>query len=336
MRFSTLVALALVTTLLIDLFSFRAGTLTTRLPDNPEKVSNTQIPEKDVVILLATGDVMLGRSVNIRTKTAGDFNYPYLFVKEELTKADIALINLEGPLVENCPTITSGFTFCGDIKHIEGLVGAGIDVVNTANNHILNFGDPGLQTTNKVVTEHRLTLSNSVGPNYLNVKGMRFAFLGYNDLDYPTGNDLEKEKLLIKPQLSQARKNADIVVISIHWGNEYQSSPSARQKDLAHFLVDSGADLVIGNHTHWVQPVEEYKDKIITYSHGNFIFDQTWSEETKEGVVGKYTFFERKIIDVDFLPVYIEKIGQPKFVQDARGQRIIEKMRKESTGLTTP
>lgn len=288
------------------------------------------LPKDKTVTLLATGDVMLGRSVNIKTKRAADFSYPYKHSQDELKTADIALINLEVPLVENCPIINSGFTFCADVKHIDGLAAAGIDVVNTANNHILNFGYTGLETTNRVVAKHGLTLSNAAGPNYLNVKGTNFAFLGYNDLDYPTSLNLEKEKQLIKVQIAQAKQNADIVVVSMHWGNEYQSRPSARQRDLAHFIVDSGADLVVGNHPHWVQPVEVYHGKIIAYSHGNFIFDQTWSEKTKEGVVGKYTFFENRIVDIDFLPIYIEEIGQPKFIKDARGEKILFEMLKES------
>lgn len=318
--------------LLIDLFFFSSNKLTSGPLETRNLEPNN--PKGEAITLLATGDVMLGRTVNIRVGVVGDFNYPYQFVKDELTKADVSLINLEGPLIENCPIINSGFTFCGDIKHIDGLVDAGIDVVNTANNHILNFGNLGLETTNKVVREHGLTLSNSVGPNYLNVGRMRFAFLGYNDLDYPTGSDLEKEKLLIKPQLSQARENADIIIVSMHWGNEYQSYPSVRQKELAHFLIDSGADLVVGNHPHWVQPVEVYKDKVITYSHGNFIFDQTWSEETKEGVIGKYTFFADGKISFEFLPIYIEEVGQPKIDYGPRGKRILDEMASESAKLT--
>lgn len=352
MKFFTLTSFVLSFFLLIDLFLFQTkqenkpaqvvqeASLLSKvvtLEDifNPNHNPGDSLPKNEVITLLATGDVMLGRSVNIKTKATGDFNYPYQHTKDELAMADISLINLEGPLVENCPIINSGFTFCGGTKHIEGLVNAGIDVVNTANNHILNFGNTGFETTNKLVKGHNLILSNQYGANYLKVKGATFAFLGYNDLDYPTNADLEKEKQVIKTHIEQAKSQSDVVVVSTHWGNEYQNQPSARQRDLAHFIIDSGGDLVIGTHPHWIQPIEVYKDKIVAYSHGNFIFDQTWSEKTKEGVVGKYTFFQNKIIDVDFLPIYIEQIGQPKFILGGdRGKKILDEMRKESIFFT--
>ncbi|EKD67007.1 MAG: hypothetical protein ACD_48C00640G0003, partial [uncultured bacterium] len=98
------------------------------------------------------------------------------------------------------------------------------------------------------------------------------------------------------------------------WGEEYTATPSARQKELAHFIIDSGADLILGNHPHWIQPPEVYSGKYIMYAHGNTIFDQMWSEETKIGVIGKYTFSGMRLVDVEFIPTYIQDYGQPTLV----------------------
>jgi poly-gamma-glutamate synthesis protein (capsule biosynthesis protein) len=94
--------------------------------------------------------------------------------------------------------------------------------------------------------------------------------------------------------------------------------------------IDAGADLVIGNHPHWIQPVELYNGKLITYAHGNFVFDQEWSLETKQGVVGRYTFYDTQLVDVEFLPVLIENYGQPHFLMGAEKQFILDHMYSES------
>ena len=99
---------------------------------------------------------------------------------------------------------------------------------------------------------------------------------------------------------------------------------------LGHFTIDSGADLVIGNHPHWIQPIEIYKGKLITYAHGNFVFDQEWSLKTKQGVVGKYTFYDNQLVDVEFLPIQIENYGQPFFLAGQAKKSILESMKIQS------
>lgn len=100
------------------------------------------------------------------------------------------------------------------------------------------------------------------------------------------------------------------------------------------YTIDSGADLVIGNHPHWVQPVELYKGKLITYAHGNYIFDQMWSDETKIGVLGKYTFYENQLIDVEYIPIKIEYYGQPYVLNGVDKEKILESMKEESIILS--
>lgn len=354
MKFFTFISLALFVVLLINIFFFTANKQRSNLTQpafQQKEVGQLQsievatleqvfdndynpadfLPQDKIITLLATGDVMVGRAVNVKAKSLNDYNYPYKEVLPYLQGADITLINLEGPVVEDCPQIDHGFTFCGNVQHITEIANAGIDVVNLENNHILNYGKTGLETTVRLLKQHNLTLSDSTEAHYLETKATRFAFLGYNDLNYPTNTDLEKEN--IQKDIAQAKGSASFIIVSMHWGNEYQSQPTKRQITLGHFLIDAGADLVIGNHPHWVQPIEVYKERVIVYSHGNFIFDQTWSEKTKEGIIGRYTFFENKIIDADFLPVYIEQVGQPKLATGDRGKKIQEEMKNESIFL---
>ncbi len=130
----------------------------------------------------------------------------------------------------------------------------------------------------------------------------------------------------IASDIKSADTTSDIVIVQFHWGNEYTMEITERQRMLAHLAIDSGADLIIGNHPHWVQPVEIYKGKFIAYAHGNFVFDQEWSPETKQGVVGKYTFFDGELVDAEFLPIQIENYGQPHFLTGQPAKEILKRM----------
>lgn len=111
---------------------------------------------------------------------------------------------------------------------------------------------------------------------------------------------------------------------------EYTDQPTQRQKELAHLAIDTGADLVIGNHPHWIQPVEIYKNKLIVYAHGNFVFDQMWSAKTREGIIGRYTFYGDRLIDAEFLPVQINDFGQPRFLTGETKSVLLEVLKQQS------
>ena len=166
------------------------------------------------------------------------------------------------------------------------------------------------------------------------MRGLTFAFLGYNDIGYKQEGISWADEAKIRTEIAEARKKSDVVVVTFHWGIEYQSQPNERQKFLGHLAIDSGADLVIGNHPHWVQPIEIYKDKLITYAHGNFVFDQEWSLKTKQGVIGKYTFYDNQLIDVEYLPILIENYGQPHFLTGDEKKIILENMKYQSEKLS--
>jgi poly-gamma-glutamate synthesis protein (capsule biosynthesis protein) len=141
-------------------------------------------------------------------------------------------------------------------------------------------------------------------------------------------------------QIAAAAGQADVVVAALHWGAEYVTIPQAapgiasdNPVEIAHLAVDSGADLVVGNHPHWVQGLEVYKDKLIVYSHGNFILDQMWSRETTIGVVGRYTFYDTKLVEAEFLPVIIEDYARPRPLEGTEAQAVLEGMRQASVAL---
>lgn len=274
------------------------------------------VAEPPTTTLIAAGDVMLGRSINYRSVKLNNFTWPFEKTANVLKNADIAFVNLESPFVENCPSTNVGMTFCEDARHIEGFIYAGIDIVNLANNHIGNFGQEGIKQTIRLLESNEiLPIGTTNGAVFKTVNSIRFTFLGYNDFASPAGiAQVKKEKIVA--DIANAKTKSDVIVVSFHWGNEYTDKPTKRQQELAYLAIDNGADLIIGHHPHWIQPAEQYKDKLIIYSLGNFIFDQGWSQKTKEGIVGKFEFSKTKLTDYELLPILIDNFGQPSFILD--------------------
>lgn len=279
---------------------------------------------RDKRTLITTGDIILARSVNAKEVKLKNFLWPFAKAAPFLKSADLTFINFESPLIPNCPIAEEGIKFCGDPQNLEGLISAGVDVVNLANNHLGDWGLSGIESTIKLLNGAGISTTGGGSLAFKNVKGLNFAFLGFNDLG--------GQKLDLCPQIKQAKNEAKIVVVAFHWGKEYTSQPTPRQKELGHSAIDCGADLVIGNHPHWIQPVEIYQNKAVIYAHGNFIFDQMWSQKTKEGIVAKFTFFEDKLLDVQFFPIQIENFGQPYFLEGEKKKEVLEEMEKLSVG----
>jgi poly-gamma-glutamate synthesis protein (capsule biosynthesis protein) len=305
-----------------------APTLSQIFSDNHAWTATLSAERKRVVI--ATGDVIPARVVNIQATKYNNFHWPFEKVADTLKTADITFINLETPLINDCPLTNEGFTFCGDAKNVEGLTFAGVDVASIANNHAGNYGPDGTGETMSALGRAGIAVTGHDGPVYKTLRGVTFAFLGYNDIGSSPDGISGADETKIQYEVSLARNQADVVIVTYHWGIEYVSQPDGRQRQLGHLAIDAGADLVIGNHPHWIQPVELYNGKLITYAHGNFVFDQEWSLETKQGVVGRYTFYDTQLVDVEFLPVLIENYGQPHFLMGAEKQFILDHMYSES------
>jgi len=293
---------------------------------NPQNIVNNNENE---YVLVATGDVLLARTVNTKMVRANDFTFPFEKTISLLQSGDMLLVNLETPLIENCPMTDSGMIFCGSPRGIEGLVYAGVDVANIANNHAGNYGIAGVQSTVNLLEKNNILVSGIDGAAIVPINNKRFGFLGYNDIA-GSGGIARADSDSLETDIRMLKEQVDFVIVSFHWGIEYTNVPNQRQRDLAHIAIDAGADLVIGNHPHWVQGIELYNGKLIAYAHGNFVFDQMWSRETREGVVGAYTFDDRGLVDAKFYPIIIEDYAQPRFASEKEAIRVLERMRRGS------
>ncbi|MCL5784178.1 MAG: CapA family protein [Patescibacteria group bacterium] len=293
------------------------------------------LPQEQTRVLTATGDIIPARSVNFQETARQSFIWPYEKTAQFLKNSDITFANLESPLIANCPVTQEGMIFCGDLKNIDGLKFAGVNVVSLANNHAGNHGLEGINNTINVLKNAGILVTGVNGPVFKDVRGIKFAFLGYNNIGAPEQGLSWAYPDQIQAEIKSAKSQADVVVVTFHWGTEYKSQPDPKQIELGHLAIDAGADLVIGNHPHWIQPIEIYHDKLITYAHGNFVFDQMWSQKTREGVVGRYTFYGKKLVDVQYLPVQIDDYGQPHFVDEPQKSSILNEMEQESQKLAS-
>lgn len=294
---------------------------------NPDSDEPGVIPWNDVVVV-AVGDVMLSRLVGEKIIAEGDPKVPFSRTEEILEQADITFCNLESPFYDEESLSEDWMVFRADPANVEGLKYAGFDIVSLANNHFGDQGTAGMYFTFSHLKKNEIEYigageseSQAREPKIIDRNGVKFAFLGYNDVrsairkGYAATPQKPGIAVLTRENLVQdieiAKKKAHVVIVSIHWGIEYEQTPTERQRMFAHLAVDSGASLVLGHHPHVIQDVEEYKDGYIFYSLGNFVFDQMWSEETRRGLIARISFQGKLIQEVETIKVIICDYYQP-------------------------
>jgi poly-gamma-glutamate synthesis protein (capsule biosynthesis protein) len=268
--------------------------------------------------LLFVGDVMLSRGVGAKMKAENDWTYPFQKIAQTLAAADLTFGNLECPVSDVGRNRYHLYSFRADPRAVEGLKCAGFDVMSVANNHIYDWGPDALLDTMRRLREAGIVPvgagANDIEAHYpqvLNRAGLKLAFLAYVDIAPETAMAapdragvawLEPERVLA--DIRFARPLADLVVVALHWGNEYVTRPQSKQTKLAHQMIDAGADLLVGSHAHVVQPVEEYRGRWIAYSLGNFVFDQK-AAGTRRGALLKVKLTDKQISKVTLVPVTI-------------------------------
>ena len=240
------------------------------------------------VTFAAVGDVMLARGIGKRI-TENSTKWPFAHVRDKLRAADLTFCNLEFPFTHDGLKVNKPFCFKGDPANVACLTDAGFDIVSLANNHTLDCGRDGLTDTMRTLDAASVayagagpTEADARAPRILTVNGLRIAILARNAwlpeivwyrTDAPTIAPLDPDT--IEDEIRAAARQADVVIVSVHWGEEFAKHPCPDQIDLAHKMIDAGANLVIGHHTHTLQPIEEYHKGVIAYSLGNFVFDNS-------------------------------------------------------------
>jgi poly-gamma-glutamate synthesis protein (capsule biosynthesis protein) len=296
-----------------------------------------------VVNLTVAGDIIFGRTVHRRMVEYGDFAHPLREVAPRLAAADLTIADLECSLSDRTekPESPTTFFFTTNAAAVDGLTLAGIDGVSLANNHSMNFGALGLTDTLAVLEGAGITpfgggldLAASRRPGLFEVKGTTIAWLGYDGIsaaeygagpDWPGTCPLDAD-LVVEDIAAAKAAGADLVIPFFHWSEEYVAVPSAFMREMAHLAIDSGAGLVVGSHPHWVQGTEWYKGVPILYSLGNFVFDQEWSLETKQGMFAEIVLRGGRPVRLRLVPVLIEDYNRPRILSLAEGLPILERV----------
>ncbi|MGD9129783.1 MAG: CapA family protein [Candidatus Woesebacteria bacterium] len=257
------------------------------LAENNQNQSNS---EEKIVKILFTGDLMFDRLIRYYAKKSGN-DYIFAGVKETLIANDFVVTNLEGPITNfqsksagSIPGSPSNYIFTFDPSLAETLLKHNIKIVNLGNNHILNFGEKGLEQSINYLQEKNIQYFGNVGRNsikrwiMIEEKGLRIALINFNQF---LAGSLEA----VLEDIQEAKEQADLLILYPHWGVEYLTVANTATVNLAHQFIDAGVDLIIGHHPHVVQNKEVYKNKTIYYSLGNFVFDQYWQNSVMNGLL---------------------------------------------------
>ncbi len=265
---------------------------------------------------------MLCRDIGRRIRETNDPAHPFVKIAPLLASADLTFVNLESPFADKGPRGEEGLVFRARPETIAGLVLAGVDVASTANNHTRDCGDHGVVYTIAWLREHHIEPVGT-GENQeqahagvvLERHGVRFGFLGYT-FDQSNGNwhDVDWRVAMLDIPTMQADvasllRKAEVVIVSMHNGSEYQPKPNRMQVEFAHAAIDAGATLVIGHHPHVVQPMDHYGRGVIFYSLGNLVFDQFQRVETQHSEIAEVVFAGKEITRAGSLPIRITRDG---------------------------
>ena len=298
-----------------------------------------------------TGDVMIGRMVDRLVERYGHA-YPWGDLQAELAGTDVVLINLETTLTHSRRAVPKTFNFRADPEHVAALVRAGVDVANLANNHILDFGLPGMMATMASLEAAGI---RHVGagrdrraacrPVTLTRDGLSLGIIGCTDNEpgWRSGPerpgtcyvDVDEPEPLLRRIRSLAGR-VDRVVLSIHWGPNMRQRPPERFVRFAHRTVDAGVDVLHGHSAHVVQGVEAYEGSVILYDTGDFVDDYRVDPRLRNdlGFYYRVGLTPQGPQAVDLLPVAIQA-GQVNRATGGDRDWILERMQGLSAELGT-
>jgi poly-gamma-glutamate synthesis protein (capsule biosynthesis protein) len=289
----------------------------------------------------AIGDILIHDRVYNDAKTQASYDFKPMFehIKPILEEPDLLLANQETILGGTAIGVSSYPMFNSPQEVGDALIDAGIDIVSTANNHSLDKGEKGLKASLDYMDQIGLPhVGTSRSANerqtlkIMNINGIKAAYLSYtygtNGIPVPKGKDYLVnliDKPFMQEEIHRAKNEADIVIMSLHWGNEYQLQPTDEQKELAKYLVDEGVDIIFGHHPHVLQPMEwiEAKDgrkSLVVYSLGNFLSGQMRDYKDIGGLatvhITKYIDqkgVKIKLSNPSFFPTYVSNKQQKNY-----------------------
>lgn len=279
-------------------------------------------------------------------------DYPYEEVTDILQGADLAVGTLNATMSDAAPRTgcIPTYVLVGGPENADALARAGFDVMSVATNHIKNCG-----LTNCGDRAFFDTLDNlrrvgilpvgagenhaeAMQPVVVTLQGVRFGIvslghiepMAFAGVDTPGIAVLNEENL--KAAIAAARRVSDVVIAMPHWGPEDSPTPGWIQRGLAHKLVEAGADLVVGNHTHVVQGMQIINNIPVFYGLGNFVFDQ-WPRDHQQGVILLVHFVGGEYAGYEFIPTHVDRDGRVHIAGADEAAEVLERIQQASQGL---
>ena len=289
--------------------------------------------ESEPIKILLVGDIMLDRGVDYMVKKHGnnDFKFPFLKIADYFNQADIVFGNLESIISDQGTNVGSIYSFRANPEAINGLKFSNFNVLSLANNHAFDY--------TRAAFEDCLNRLTDLGINYVGagfnqeqafsliikeINQTKVGFLAYTNFGSESWQPTEQKSGIarisekdfdkIKNDIEQAKTRVDVLIVSLHAGEEYTQQLTSFQVNFSEMAIKAGADIIAGHHPHVVQKHEQYEQGWIFYSLGNFIFDQAFSQETMTGQIVEIIIQNKKINQINLLETKINQYFQPEIV----------------------
>lgn len=250
-----------------------------------------QIIEKHITIS-AAGDFTLGyykgQSAGGRfdeVASANGYSYFMKSVKSIFETDDLTIVNLEGPLTTRGTAVEKQFAIRGLPDYTQILTSGSIEVVNLSNNHTYDYQKVGYTDTVDALNDGDIGYFGEENTYYTTVNDITVGVIGAKGWN---NSSAVKEKL--KKRISEAKAKSDLMIVMFHWGTETENYPNSIQQDLAQYVIDQGANLVLGSHPHVIQGIGNYKGSNIVYSMGNFCFGANKNPSDKDTFIYRESF----------------------------------------------
>lgn len=309
-------------------------------------------PVGPAIRVVAVGDIMLGGSAAPILAERG-YDYPFARLSPLLAAAEVVFGNLEGPLTaRGTPVADKQYVFRSPPGQVApALKRAGFNVLSLANNHILDYGVEGLVDTMAALDAAGIRYAGAGldataarRPAILETPAGRVAVLAYS-LTFPESFWAGPQRpgtafghaACVAEDVRAARAQAELVLVSFHWGREGTTDLRDYQIELAHAAIDAGAHAVLGHHPHVLQAVERYRHGVILYSLGNFVFG-SYSPTARRSVIAALEFRAGRLAGLRLIPIDVlnaEVLFQPRPLAGAEAEAVIAHLKTLSAARGT-
>ncbi|MDW8800461.1 CapA family protein [Clostridium sp. A1-XYC3] len=314
--------------------------------NNEKNTIDKKEPVQTEVLLSSAGDCTIGHDTNfgyanslpaVLNQKGNDYSYFFKNVAEIFKEDNITTVNLETTFTNATVKAEKQFNFKAPPEYAKSLPLGNIEAVNLSNNHIYDYLDKGFKDTIAAVKAEGINYFGEGNKWLTEVNGNKMAFLGYRGF---SSDEAFLKK--VKGDIEELKSKGYTVVINFHWGQENSYYPSEGQKQIAHYAIDQGADLIVGHHPHVIQGIEKYKNKIIAYSLGNFAFGGNMNPRDKDTFIlqTKFVFKDNNLVSygIKVIPCSISSVSYvndycPTPLKGNREQEVLAKLNKISMNL---